>query len=208
MNILKLSNGSEYFLPKYSESDSQLDLTVTGCLVNEIKSLTEDDLKTVQIYTVDYIPVGEYYDMELGDSFSYSSLFDQTSFILQKHGTKDLDERVTKLETASETNQPAIDTLNSLISTTVTASDKSGYNWKITSIGSVEVLKEYVKSDDPDDDHDGSDYTKPAYYVIGSDVEKGKWYCQESDPDLIYECIKSGTPSSFTDSEYFDIVIG
>lgn len=208
MNILKLNNGSEYFLPKYSENDSQLDLTITGCLVNEIKSLSEDALKVVQIYTVDYVPVGEYYDMELGDSFSYSSIFDQTSFILQKHGTKDLDARVATLESTTKSNQPVLDTMNNLISVTTTASDKTGYNWKITSIGSVEVLKEYVKADDPDDDHDGSDYTKPAYYIEGIAVEKGKWYCQESEPDLIYECIKSGTPSSFTDTEYFDIVIG
>lgn len=207
MNILKLNNDHEYFLPKYSENDDQLALTVTGCLVNEIKSLTEDDLKVVQIYTVDYVPVGEYANMELGDSISYNTTFDQTSFNLQKSGTSDLSDKVKKLEKVVDGIQPIADTMNNLISVTTTASDKTGYNWIITSIGNVEVLKEYVKADDPDD-HDGSDYTKPAYYIEGASVEKGKWYCQESDPYLIYECIKSGTPSSFTDTEYFDIVIG
>lgn len=207
MNILKLNNGNEYYLPRYTESSNSLELTVSGCLVNEIKSLTEDDLKTVQIYAEDGTVLGEYSNMELGDSISYNTTFEQTTFYLNKSGTSDLNEKVKELESAVDSIKPISETMEKLVSVTETASDKTGYNWKITSIGSVEVLKEYIKNDE-EDEHDGSDYTKPAYYVEGSSVEKGKWYCQESDTDLRYECIKSGTPSNFFDTEYFDIVIG
>lgn len=208
MNILKLSNEKSYFLPVYTESNNQLELTVSGCFVNEIKSFTTEDLKEVTITSMDGVLVGTYSDMELGDSISYSTTFDQTTFILRKNGTGDLSDKVKALTTEVENIKPTFQTMEALISISETASDKTGYNWKITSIGNVEVLKEYVKNDDPDDQHDGSDYTKPAYYIVGASVEKGKWYCQEEDPTLVWECIKSGTPSSFQDTEYFDIVIG
>lgn len=207
MNILKLNNGNEYYLPRYTESSNSIELTVSGCLVNEIKSLTEDDLKVVQILEGDTV-YGEYSNMELGDSISYNTTFDQTTFSLNKSGTSDLNEKVKELENTVDSIKPISETMEKLVSVTEIASDKTGYNWKITSIGNVEVLKEYIKNDESEDEHDGSDYTKPAYYVEGSSVEKGKWYCQESDTDLRYECIKSGTPSNFFDTEYFDIVIG
>ena len=207
MNILKLNNGNEYYLPTYSETSNGLDLTVSGFLVSEIKSFTEDDLKVVQISEGDTV-YGEYSNMELGDSISYNTTFDQTNFSLQKNGTSDLNEKVKELEQSVKSIKPISETMEKLISVTETSSDKTGYNWRITSIGNVEVLKEYVKNDESQDEHDGSDYLKPAYYVVGSSVEKGKWYCEESDPTLIWECIKSGTPSSFKDTEYFDIVIG
>lgn len=209
MYILILKNKQEYFLAHYTENDNSVSLTIGGCLVSEIKSLTEDDLSSVQIYDEERtVLLGEYSNMELGASLNYDCLFDQTTFSLQKHGTADLETEVKELKTTVSTMQPVTDTLGNLLSVTTTTSDKSGYNWRITSIGNVEVLKEYIKADEPEDEHDGSDYTKPAYYVEGGSVEKGKWYCEESDPDLRYECIKSGTPSSFNDSEYFDIVIG
>ena len=207
MEKIKLNNGNEYYLPTYSETSNGLDLTVSGFLVSEIKSLTEDDLKVVQISEGDTV-YGEYSNMELGDSISYNTAFDQTNFSLQKNGMSDLNEKVKELEQSVESINPISETMEKLVSVTETSSDKMGYNWRITSIGNVEVLKEYVKNDESQEEHDGSDYTKPAYYVEGSSVEKGKWYCEETATDLRYECIKSGTPSSFNDAEYFNIVIG
>lgn len=52
-------------------------------------------------------------------------------------------------------------------------------------------------------ENDGSDYLKPKRYVDGMTVTAGLWYTDGTD---IWECIKSGTPSGFTDTEYFDII--
>lgn len=197
MNILKLNNGNTYFLANYSDLVNQIELTVSGMLVSEIKALTADALKEVQILTEENSLIGTYTNLELDDDISYNTTFDQTKFTLVRNGI------VSSVNDMKDT----VDLLKSLISTTTEKSDKTGYLWKITKIGDVEVLKEYIE--DPDastDDHDGSDYTKPAYYTVGMTVTKGLWYCQESEADLIYECIKDGVPTSFTDTEYFDIV--
>ena len=197
MNILKLNNGNTYFLANYSDLVNQIELTVSGMLVSEIKALTADALKEVQILTEENSLIGTYTNLELDDDISYNTTFDQTKFTLVRNGI------VSSVNDMKDT----VDLLKSLISTTTEKSDKTGYLWKITKIGDVEALKEYVE--DPDastDDHDGSDYTKPAYYTVGMTVTKGLWYCQESEADIIYECIKDGVPTSFTDTEYFDIV--
>lgn len=197
MNILKLNNGNTYFLANYSDLVNQIELTVSGMLVSEIKALTTDALKEVQILTEDNSLIGTYTNLELDDDISYNTTFDQTKFTLVRNGI------VSSVNDMKDT----VDLLKSLISTTTEKSDKTGYLWKITKIGDVEVLKEYIE--DPDastDDHDGSDYTKPAYYTVGMTVTKGLWYCQESEADLVYECIKDGVPTSFTDTEYFDVV--
>lgn len=197
MNILKLNNGNTYFLSNYSDLVNQIELTVSGMLVSEIKGLTTDALKEVQILTEDNSLIGTYTNLELDDDISYNTTFDQTKFTLVRNGI------VSSVNDMKDT----VDLLKSLISTTTEKSDKTGYLWKITKIGDVEVLKEYIE--DPDgstDDHDGSDYTKPAYYTVGDTVTKGLWYCVVSDPALVYECIKDGVPTSFTDTEYFDVV--
>ena len=209
MNILKLNNGNTYFLPKYDETSDVLTLTISGFLVNEIKSLDSTSLKTVEITTETSDMIGTYSDMELGSSISYDTVLNQTTFTLQKNGTSDLSDQIKDLKSTVSGIQVTVDTVNSLLTTSVTASDKDGYNWKITYFGNVEITKEYIKSDESasvEKVHDGSDYTKPAYYTVGMTVTKGLWYCQESEADLVYECIKDGVPTSFTDTEYFDVV--
>lgn len=47
------------------------------------------------------------------------------------------------------------------------------------------------------------DYLNPITYIEGAAVEQGKFYTDGSD---IWEAIKNGTPTSFADREYFDIV--
>lgn len=90
--------------------------------------------------------------------------------------------------------------LLSLISVTEEASDKKGYNWKVYKIGDVVVKKEYIEIETV---NDGSDYTKPITYKVGMSVEKELWYTDGSD---VWEALKDGTPLSFADTEYFDIV--
>lgn len=93
------------------------------------------------------------------------------------------------------------DLLLGLITITEEPSDKEGYNFKIYKIGDVVVKKEYIQNGD--DLNDGSDYTKPITYKEGMSVIKSAWYTDGTD---IWECIKTGTPSSFSDTEYFDII--
>lgn len=81
-------------------------------------------------------------------------------------------------------------------------SDKSGYKLKCYKIGDT-IFKEIYVKDDEDLMYDGSDYTRPIIYKDGMSVEKGLWY---TDNVNIWECIKDGQPSSFSDKEYFDIV--
>lgn len=81
-------------------------------------------------------------------------------------------------------------------------SDKEGYKYKILRLGDMVVSKEYV----PDDDvilNDGTDYTRAIVYKEGMSVEIGLWY---TDGTAVWECIKEGTPESFADEEYFDII--
>lgn len=57
---------------------------------------------------------------------------------------------------------------------------------------------------DPDYVVEEGTYINPIQYVVGADVIEGKWY---TDGDNIWEAIKSGIPSSFEDTEYFDIIV-
>ena len=41
-------------------------------------------------------------------------------------------------------------------------------------------------------------------WKVGNSVEEGKWYMTED--GYLWECIKSGIPTSTTDREYFDVV--
>lgn len=52
--------------------------------------------------------------------------------------------------------------------------------------------------------NDGSDFLKAILYIAGMEVTEGLWYKNE-DGD-IWECIKSGVPTGFYDSEYFDVI--
>lgn len=47
------------------------------------------------------------------------------------------------------------------------------------------------------------DYLNPMAYIIGDEVEAGKWYYTDTvGKDLPRECVKSGIPASFDDGEY------
>ena len=48
------------------------------------------------------------------------------------------------------------------------------------------------------------DYTSPILYEPDMSVEEGKFY---TDGDDIWEAKKSGIPSGFDDTEYFDIIL-
>lgn len=81
-------------------------------------------------------------------------------------------------------------------------SDKEGYKLKCYKIGGY-VFKEVYVEEDEVPMNDGSDYTRPITYKEGMSVEKGLWYTNGTS---VWECIKEGTPSSFSDKEYFDII--
>lgn len=51
---------------------------------------------------------------------------------------------------------------------------------------------------------DGSITNPFKGWSVGMTVELGKWYLTSE--GYLWECIKSGTPTSETDSEYFDVV--
>lgn len=48
------------------------------------------------------------------------------------------------------------------------------------------------------------DYVNPIQYKAGMSVEEGLFY---TDGDNIWEAMKTGTPVSFEDTEYFDIIV-
>lgn len=52
-------------------------------------------------------------------------------------------------------------------------------------------------------ENDGTDYLRPITYSEGMTVEAGLWYTDGND---IWEAIASGTPESFADANYFDII--
>lgn len=51
---------------------------------------------------------------------------------------------------------------------------------------------------------DGSIANPLKGWSVGMPVELGKWYLTSE--GYLWECIKSGTPTSETDTEYFDVV--
>ena len=79
-------------------------------------------------------------------------------------------------------------------------SDKTGFDWKRTYIGDFCIMKQYVKRKEGEDGGDGSP-SNPFNYAVGMAVERAKRY---TDGEKIKECIKSGIPVNFLDSEYFD----
>lgn len=208
---VKLANDKEFGIESYEDftNEPKVKLVIQDVSFDDIKeNFTLENLKDVKIIGDEGGVNAEYFNYELCQSVTKDYTKYEIYIQLQslENLISTLNDQVVEANALIEKIRPAAESMEKLISTTVSPSDKTGYNWKITSIGNVEVLKEYVKNDESQDEHDGSDYTKPAYYIQGASVEKGKWYCQDDDPDLRYECIKSGTPSSFFDNEYFDII--
>lgn len=83
----------------------------------------------------------------------------------------------------------------------VVPGDKKGFDFLITYVNNVEVKREYVKNEEYQEP-DG-DYLNPIPFQDGIEVVSGKFYTDSED---IWEAIKDGHPSSFADTEYFDIV--
>ena len=126
----------------------------------------------------------------------YRLKFDEDKYNAYLEEKKKLDAEIKKAQKTKEKS----DMIMNLIEITEEASDKKGYNWKIYKIGDVVVKKEYIEIETV---NDGTDYTKPITYKVGMSVEKGLWYTDGSD---VWEALKDGTPLSFADTEYFDIV--
>lgn len=209
---VRLSNDKEFGIETYENytMEPKVKLVLQNITYEEIKeNFKTENLSNVKIINDNDETVCEYFNYELCESITP----DYIKFIvyIQEQNLSDListlNDQVSEANTVITKMNETVELVDSLISITTEKSDKTGYLWKITKIGDVEVLKEYIE--DPDgstDDHDGSDYTKPAYYTVGDTVAKGLWYCVVSDPALVYECIKDGVPTSFTDTEYFDVV--
>ena len=123
--------------------------------------------------------------------------FDQDKYDAHLAYVKKIEEERKQQELLNE----AQNELLKLVSVDYEESDKEGFKWKLIKIGDVVVQKVYVEDDTPL--NDGSEYTKPITYKDGMSVEKGLWYTNGTN---IWECIKEGTPTSFSDREYFDII--
>ena len=88
----------------------------------------------------------------------------------------------------------------------VTLPPKEGYIWqrKMTMANDVPLISwELVEDPTYTKIYDGTDYTRPITYKPGMSVTKGLWY---TDGSSIWECLKDGTPTDFSDKEYFDII--
>lgn len=60
-----------------------------------------------------------------------------------------------------------------------------------------------VEDEEVETENDGTDYLRPIMYEIGMEVHNGLWYTDGAD---IWEAIADGTPESFADVNYFDII--
>lgn len=76
--------------------------------------------------------------------------------------------------------------------------NKQGYKLEEIGTNTLELVK------DEESDIIQGDYLNPINYTNSMTVTKGLWYTDSVD---IWECIKSGTPKDFTDTDYFDIII-
>lgn len=103
----------------------------------------------------------------------------------------------------SKLHNDKLNELFELIHHEIEPSDKLGFDWDCTYIGELCVMKEYVKREEDEPSGDGSPWN-PFSYTVGMAVEETMWY---TDGEYIWECIKSGTPVDFSDSEYFDIIV-
>lgn len=83
---------------------------------------------------------------------------------------------------------------------------KEGYKWEqVCNIVDGQPTISWVLNEDPNYEkkNDGSDYTKAIEWHDGYPVTEGLWY--NVGDELIWQAIKSGTPTSGDDKEYFDI---
>lgn len=74
--------------------------------------------------------------------------------------------------------------------------DKSGYKVEQAAEGVFELVKDETPVPD------GSAFN-PYHYEESMTVEEGKWYRTD---EYIWQCIKSGTPISIMDKEYFEVI--
>ncbi len=144
---------------------------------------------------IDFSKLEGYY--VYSDEFGYNHLaYDEEKYKAYL-AQKEIDEaNAEKQEAINQVNEELLN----LISVTEEESDKEGFKFKVYKIGDLVVKKEYIEIPMV---NDGSDYTKPLTYEVGMEVVEGLWY---TDGSNVWECIKSGTPTSFEDKEYFDIV--
>lgn len=77
---------------------------------------------------------------------------------------------------------------------TTAQSDKVGFDWKITSINDVEVVKEYVEQENP-----VGVESNPFTWVAGMDLIVNAFYNANGKK---YVAIEAGNPTEITD-EYF-----
>lgn len=77
--------------------------------------------------------------------------------------------------------------------------DEITYQLKKVSDNVTEVIKK------DDSEMPSGTYLHPIKYVNSMSVTAGLWYYLD-DVELPYECIKSGVPVSFKDTEFFDVI--
>ena len=130
----------------------------------------------------------------VGDDGQKHLKFDQDKYDAHLAEVKKQQEEEKRRKELEEAQQAFLDS--------ITVEYKVGYKLKCYKIGDYIFKEDYIKEDEVPM-YDGSDYTRPITYKEGMSVEKGLWY---TDGTSIWECIKEGTPSSFSDKEYFDII--
>lgn len=85
---------------------------------------------------------------------------------------------------------------------TVIPSDKLGQLWKVTRLGDVEIMREYVPDPGYDPDAPDGTFIKPYAFAPGMTVELGKFY---TDGEDIWECVQAGVADAFT-APWFDVI--
>lgn len=83
--------------------------------------------------------------------------------------------------------------------------DRIGHRWvPMYNPSTMHIGWEEIEDQDYIPSFDGSDYLLPIKYIDGLIVKSGLWY---SDGEWTFEAISDGVPSSFYDSNYFDVVM-
>lgn len=108
MNKLVFNEQKEFFLPNYNDTVGSLMATVSGLAITEIKALTTDDLSKVQITTDSGTLIAEFSHMTMGESISYNSTFDQTTFELIKNGVSEINSQIVDLQSQIKELQDVI----------------------------------------------------------------------------------------------------
>lgn len=103
---------------------------------------------------------------------------------------------------ADELKELFKDEIMNLISVETPPVQKSGY--KLVPVWSGNTISwEYVIDGEAENFNDGTDYLYPITWKPGMRVSIGLWYTDGAD---VWEAIKDGVPTDFTDREYFDII--